>query len=1049
MNTKSLTQLYDQLTPSERLPLIIAAAARGDENERQHLMTSASKLAFQVPDYYPRAKALGEAVHYHMLTLLDLAAKFWQWWGLWMTSGLRDGGGKERKKGRRRRVDAEILKEWRASGVVRYYASRFVAHVDGWKRFCTELHIDPEVQLEIMIGWETITHTDKTTTFTLADHADGTGATFTAKADWSVNLFQPSATVSVTASPTTADHLGQVITYTYTLTNTSSSDSPDLVLSTSNPDNFVTDTLLGNLEADAIAAGCGDLAPGASCTFTETRAIQAGDPTPLTNTVNVQFTLAQNLGNFDNKITANASASVVLVPHLSITKAINGPSVVHPGDTASFTITVPNDGAGPATNVLVTDQLPDPEGNLTWTASSSTMTCTINATDFMSCTDATLPAGTSDVVTVSTVIPLDFFGTGSNGGGTGNGDPVPLNLFELDGNATTQTTHDWDQIFVDATVPAPPGEHGFRCPSTGGATSGADACSFISDLSNSRDDDIFTGGGSKDTLGIQQGPWLFTDSKPQAKDDITHAYAAAYTASNGDVILFAGLDRFDNSGDATAGFWFFHNAIGEGTVTKGNGTGPFTGTHSDGDILLVSDFTIGGSVATVTVFKWVGDDATGSLVPVGSVPNTTFAIVNGSATPTGGWSFTNKSGETSFAHGEFLEEGINLTGLGLGGCFSSFLAETRSSQSATATLSDFVVGPFKPCSETLPNTATVQADGIAPITSNQVIITVTGGGSPQLASSVGSATLTETLTDQELQPIVAQAVEQWRAAGVGSLTTLDNMTVHVARLGHGELGWTFGNDVWIDATAQGWGWSIGNTTAQGQMDLLTVVTHELGHVLGYGDDAGPAVMATTLAPGVRRAPEAAPSAPAASTSAVGVQVGQVVRGSEASALPTSLIISQAPPAVLDRTSTAAATATSAGLPTLTPAQGPTSRLESGGASGVVADHEDPDNDDVLNWMDLILSDGVQGAALAAPPAPTDAVPSAAWEQARDAYFAADHGTALLTGRSEALHGASGADANLDPAVEPIAVAGLLVVLGGYIGAPAAEPTARNRRRFQV
>src|SRR5439155_19394785 len=102
------------------------------------------------------------AVHYHMLTLLDLAAKFWQWWGLWMTSGLRDGGGKERKKSRRRRVDAEILKEWRASGVVRYYASRFVAHVDGWKRFCTELHIDPEVQLEIMIGWETITHTDKT-----------------------------------------------------------------------------------------------------------------------------------------------------------------------------------------------------------------------------------------------------------------------------------------------------------------------------------------------------------------------------------------------------------------------------------------------------------------------------------------------------------------------------------------------------------------------------------------------------------------------------------------------------------------------------------------------------------------------------------------------------------------------------------------------------------------------------------------------------------------------------------------------------------------------
>src|SRR5439155_21174598 len=130
----------------------------------------------------------------------------------------------------------------------------------------------------------------------------------------------------------------------------------------------------------------------------------------------------------------------------------------------------------------------------------------------------------------------------------------------------------------------------------------------------------------------------------------------------------------------------------------------------------------------------------------------------------------------------------------------------------------------------------------------------------------------------------------------------------------------------------------------------------LGHVLGYGDDAGPAVMATTLAPGVRRAPEAAPSALATNSNVVSVQVGQVVRGSEASALPTSLIISQAPPAVLDRSATtaAAATATPASLPTLTPTQGATSRLESGGGdSGVVADHEDPDSDDGLNRMDLI------------------------------------------------------------------------------------------------
>jgi hypothetical protein len=128
--------------------------------------------------------------------------------------------------------------------------------------------------------------------------------------------------------------------------------------------------------------------------------------------------------------------------------------------------------------------------------------------------------------------------------------PSSASVFEPDGNATTgvpgtsgstTTSHDWDQVFNDVT--------------NGTSTSGAVASAFVTDKVNSNTDDIFTGGGSKDTLGIQQGPWLSTDSKPQAKNDITHAYAALYTdPSNGHSILYAGLDRFDNSGDATAGF---------------------------------------------------------------------------------------------------------------------------------------------------------------------------------------------------------------------------------------------------------------------------------------------------------------------------------------------------------------------------------------------------------------------------------------------------------------------------------------------------------------
>jgi hypothetical protein len=148
--------------------------------------------------------------------------------------------------------------------------------------------------------------------------------------------------------------------------------------------------------------------------------------------------------------------------------------------------------------------------------------------------------------------------------------PSVLGTFELDGNATTgvlgtagstTVSHDWDQIFADVQA--------------GTKTSGQVAASFVTDAVNTTGDDIFTGGGSKDTQGIQAGPWLYTASKPQAKDDITHAYAAAYTdPSNGHPILYAGLDRYDNSGAATAGFWFLQDSIAENPNVTTNGGPP-------------------------------------------------------------------------------------------------------------------------------------------------------------------------------------------------------------------------------------------------------------------------------------------------------------------------------------------------------------------------------------------------------------------------------------------------------------------------------------------
>jgi hypothetical protein len=270
----------------------------------------------------------------------------------------------------------------------------------------------------------------------------------------------------------------------------------------------------------------------------------------------------------------------------------------------------------------------------------------------------------------------------------------PATPFELDGNATTQTAHDWDQIFADAGSPAIHTSGSF----TKGPTSGALAGSFVSDELTG--DDIYTGGSTKDTLPI--GGWMFKTGKPQDKDEINDAYATAYTdPTSGHLILYAGLDRFSNSGDSTAGFWFFTNPISKSTTANVSGNGaPFNGVHADGDILLVSDFTIGGSSSTIRVFRWTGNDATGSLVPLNNgnpINGDTFATVNGGPISVP-WSYTDKSGFSRPQAGEFLEEGVDLTDLGIQGCFSSFLAESRSSQSPTATLSDFVTGGFPLCS---------------------------------------------------------------------------------------------------------------------------------------------------------------------------------------------------------------------------------------------------------------------------------------------------------------------------------------------------------------
>ena len=209
------------------------------------------------------------------------------------------------------------------------------------------------------------------------------------------------------------------------------------------------------------------------------------------------------------------------------------------------------------------------------------------------------------------------------------------------------------------------------------------------------DKTFFTGGGSKDTNDLSQWGWSANDVAPD-KDQLTNTYAASYVDAGGHTIVNFGADRYDTSGDANVGFWFFQSPVSL------NANGSFSGQHSDGDVFVVSAFTNGGSAPNIDVYKWQA----GALVKLTSgqtcTPgDTACAYVNSGPIPVS-WFYLDKDGDpgSTVPASGFFEGGIDLNSLFSGGkipCFSNFLAETRSSQAPNAQLKDLAIGAVDSC----------------------------------------------------------------------------------------------------------------------------------------------------------------------------------------------------------------------------------------------------------------------------------------------------------------------------------------------------------------
>jgi uncharacterized repeat protein (TIGR01451 family) len=376
----------------------------------------------------------------------------------------------------------------------------------------------------------------------------------------------------------------------------------------------------------------------------------------------------------------------------------------------------------------------------------------------------------------------------------------PSGTFELDGNGfttPTSTLADWNCLFLDPTT----NPVATNCPATQ-----PPARTFKTDPVLDSNDDIL-GGGSKDILPISQ--WNLVSQKPPAKDDIAHAAWANYDSNGHDIIYFA-ADRISNNGNAYLGFWFFKGSVGE---TGGS----ISGEHQVGDTLVLVNFIQGNGSATdsqeIGVYEWVGTggDINGgtlqTVVPlteaecVGSDASINACAQFNTTNQPSVWPFQSAdSGDAAnvWTPSEFVEGGVDLTSLFPNGtpCFTSAMAETRSSSSPTAEQKDIVFGQLATC-----GTIKIVKDAV-----------------PDNAQSFGFHTADDLLPS----PGTFSLVDNGTSANTNEIDSVKAGTYHVSEDAN-PAGWQLSQISCDDATSNS-SWDLNTRTATINVGVSETVT---------------------------------------------------------------------------------------------------------------------------------------------------------------------------------------------------------------------------------
>ncbi|HKR67151.1 MAG TPA: hypothetical protein VJZ00_25725 [Thermoanaerobaculia bacterium] len=279
----------------------------------------------------------------------------------------------------------------------------------------------------------------QTTTCTIASFANGASATFTlvghiasatpngttlsntanlTTATTDNNTSNNSSTVNTIVSPTADLSLtkngpttvapGTDITYTISLANAGPSDATNVALTDTTPagTTFVSMTQTSGPPFNCLTPATGatglttcttpTLVAGASAGFTFAVHVDPTATGSITNTANVSSaTPDPNPGN--SFATSPPAAVVPATTDMSITKIANGDRFA-PRAPVTYTITVTNNGAAVATNVVVTDELP---AGATLTNASSTQGSCTGTTTVVCTMGVMLPAATATITLVA------------------------------------------------------------------------------------------------------------------------------------------------------------------------------------------------------------------------------------------------------------------------------------------------------------------------------------------------------------------------------------------------------------------------------------------------------------------------------------------------------------------------------------------------------------------------------------------------------------------------------------------------------------------------